>query len=200
MDNTLLNLKRLLTLIFLSIICCNTENSKVEKEKKNLEFNINFELLNPEPISDGEGFMMNVPANWNPLDSLLKSELTRSFSLLEEPTKLILVNAFQSQAGSQCIISKVITDKKDFSFISEDIISNIQKQIQGDGYKTNELNINNLNAKQYLIRGKDYVVIKLYIKLKEFYQIDFIIPLTRYATELESIESSIGTITYKGKL
>ena len=200
MDNTLLNLKRLLILIFLSIICCNTENSKVEKEKKNLEFNINFELLNPEPISDGEGFMMNVPANWNPLDSLLKSELTRSFSLLGEPTKLILVNAFQSQAGSQCIISKVITDKKDFSFISEDIISNIQTQIQGEGYKTNELNINNLNAKQYLIRGKNYVIIKLYTQLKDVYQIDFIIPLSKYESELESIESSIGTITYKGKL
>ena len=200
MDNTLLNLKRFLILIFLSIICCNTENSKVEKEKKNLEFNINFELLNPEPISDGEGFMMNVPANWNPLDSLLKSELTRSFSLLGEPTKLILVNAFQSQAGSQCIISKVITDKKDFSFISEDIISNIQTQIQGEGYKTNELNINNLNAKQYLIRGKNYVIIKLYTQLKDVYQIDFIIPLSKYESELESIESSIGTITYKGKL
>ena len=200
MDNTLLNLKRLLILIFLSIICCNTENSKVEKEKKNLEFNINFELLNPEPISDGEGFMMNVPANWNPLDSLLKSELTRSFSLLGEPTKLILVNAFQSQDGSQCIISKVITDKKDFSFISEDIISNIQTQIQGEGYKTNELNINNLNAKQYLIRGKNYVIIKLYTQLKDVYQIDFIIPLSKYESELESIESSIGTITYKGKL
>ena len=200
MDNTLLNLKRLLILIFLSIICCNTENSKVEKEKKNLEFNINFELLNPEPISDGEGFMMNVPANWNPLDSLLKSELTRSFSLLGEPTKLILVNAFQSQDGSQCIISKVITDKKDFSFISEDIISNIQTQIQGEGYKTNELNINNLNAKQYLIRGKNHVIIKLYTQLKDVYQIDFIIPLSKYESELESIESSIGTITYKGKL
>ena len=200
MDNTLLNLKRLLIPIFLSIICCNTENSKVEKEKKNLEFNINFELLNPEPISDGEGFMMNVPANWNPLDSLLKSELTRSFSLLGEPTKLILVNAFQSQAGSQCIISKVITDKKDFSFISEDIISNIQTQIQGEGYKTNELNINNLNAKQYLIRGKNYVIIKLYTQLKDVYQIDFIIPLSKYESELESIESSIGTITHKGKL
>ena len=200
MDNTLLKLKRFLIPIFLSIICCNTENSKIEKEKKNLEFNINFELLNPEPISDGEGFMMNVPANWNPLDSLLKSELTRSFSLLGEPTKLILVNAFQSQAGSQCIISKVITDKKDFSFISEDIISNIQTQIQGEGYKTNELNINNLNAKQYLIRGKNYVIIKLYTQLKDVYQIDFIIPLSKYESELESIESSIGTITYKGKL
>ena len=32
---------------------------------------------------------------------------------------------------------KVITDKKDFSFISEDIISSIQSKIHGDGYKTN---------------------------------------------------------------
>ncbi|SVC29911.1 uncharacterized protein METZ01_LOCUS282765 [marine metagenome] len=197
MDNTLLNLKRLLIPIFLSIICCNTENSKVEKEKKNLEFNINFELLNPEPISDGEGFMMNVPANWNPLDSLLKSELTRSFSLLGEPTKLILVNAFQSQDGSQCIISKVITDKKDFSFISEDVISDIQLKIHGDGYKTNDLNINNLSAKQYLVRGKNHVIIKLFIQLNEFYQIDFIIPLSQYKMEIESIESSIGTIRHK---
>jgi hypothetical protein len=110
------------------------------------------------------------------------------------------VNSYQSPLGSQCIIAKVITNKKDFSFISEDIISNIQTQIQGEGYKTNELNINNLNAKQYLIRGKDYVIIKLYIQLNGFYQIDFIIPLTQYATELESIESSIGTITHKGKL
>ena len=200
MNNTPLNPKTLLIPIFLSIICCNTENGKVEKEKKNLDFNINYELLNPKAITDDEGFMMNVPANWNPLDSLLKSKLTRSFSLLGEPTKLILVNAFQSQDGSQCIISKVITDKKDFSFISEDIISNIQTQIQGEGYKTNELNINNLNAKQYLIRGKNYVIIKLYTQLKDVYQIDFIIPLSKYESELESIESSIGTITHKGKL
>ncbi len=200
MNNTPLNPKTLLIPIFLSIICCNTENGKVEKEKKNLDFNINYELLNPEAITDDEGFMMNVPANWNPLDSLLKSKLTRSFSLLGEPTKLILVNAFRSQGGSQCIVSKVITDKKDFSFISEDIISSIQSKIHGDGYKTNTFNINNLSAKQYLVRGKNHVVIKLYIRVKEFYQVDFIIPRTQYETELESIESSIGTITYKGKL
>ena len=34
----------------------------------------------------------------------------------------------------------------------------------------------------------------------DVYQIDFIIPLSKYESELESIESSIGTITYKGKL
>ena len=197
MDNTLLNSKILLIPILLTIICCNTENRKVEKEKKNLEFNINYELLNPEAIYDGEGFMMNIPVNWNLLDSLLKSEITRSFSLLGEPTKLILVNAFQSQAGSQCIISKVITDKKDFSFISEDVISDIQLKIHGDGYKTNALNINNLSAKQYLVRGKNHVIIKLFIQLNEFYQIDFIIPLSQYKMEIESIESSIGTIRHK---
>ena len=143
---------------------------------------------------------MNIPANWSPLDSLLKINLKRSFGSSKGPTKLVLVNAFHSQAGSQCIISKVITDKKDFSFISEDIISSIQSKIHGDGYKTNAFNINNLSAKQYLVRGKNHVVIKLYIRVKEFYQVDFIIPRTQYETEMESIESSIGTITHKGKL
>ena len=58
----------------------------------------------------------------------------------------------------------------------------------------------NYLVKQYLIRGKNYVIIKLYTQLKDVYQIDFIIPLSKYESELESIESSIGTITYKGKL
>ena len=186
--------------MLLSIVCCSPGSNKAEERKQGLLYKVNNKLLYPEAITNDDGFMMNIPVSWNPLDSLLKSELNRSFRSLGGPTKLVLVNAFQSQVGSQCIISKVITDKKDFSFISEDIISNIQTQIQGEGYKTNELNINNLNAKQYLIRGKNYVIIKLYTQLKDVYQIDFIIPLSKYESELESIESSIGTITYQGKL
>ena len=197
MENILLKLKTFLTLMLLSIVCCSPESNKAEERKQGLLYKVNNKLLYPEAITDDEGFMMNVPVNWNPLDSLLKSELNRSFSSLEGPTKLVLVNAFQSQAGSQCIISKVITDKKDFSFISEDVISDIQLKIHGDGYKTNDLNINNLSAKQYLVRGKNHVIIKLFIQLNEFYQIDFIIPLSQYKMEIESIESSIGTIRHK---
>ncbi len=200
MENILLKSKTFLTLMLLSIVCCSPESNKAEKRKQGLLYKVNNKLLYPEAITDDDEFMMNIPVNWNPLDSLLKSELNRSFRSLGGPTKLVLVNAFQSQAGSQCIISKVITDKKDFSFISEDIISNIQTQIQGEGYKTNELNINNLNAKQYLIRGKNYVIIKLYIQLKDFYQIDFIIPLSKYKSEIERVESSLGTIEHKGEL
>lgn len=196
MENILQNSKTLLTLMLMSIICCNSENNKFEKQ--NLEFKVNYELLNPEAVTDGNGFSMNIPINWNPLDSLSKFKIKRVANSLEGSNKLVLVNAFQSKFGSQCIISKIITSKKDFSFITDDIISNIQLKIQGDGYKTNDLNINNLNAKQYLVRGKEYVIIKLYIQLKEFYQIDFIIPLSKYELELESIESSIWTIIHKG--
>tara|TARA_B100001013_G_scaffold115311_1_gene66348 strand:- start:111 stop:662 length:552 start_codon:yes stop_codon:yes gene_type:complete len=183
--------------MLLSIVCCSPESNKAEKRKQGLLYKVNNKLLYPEAITDDDEFMMNIPVNWNPLDSLLKSEFNRSFRSQGGPTKLVLVNAFQSQAGSQCIISKVITDKKDFSFISEDVISDIQLKIHGDGYKTNDLNINNLSAKQYLVRGKNHVIIKLFIQLNEFYQIDFIIPLSQYKMEIESIESSIGTIRHK---
>ena len=197
MENILLKPKTFLTLMLLSIVCCSPGSNKAEERKQGLLYKVNNKLLYPEAITDDDGFMMNIPVNWNPLDSLLKSELNRSFRSLGGPTKLVLVNAFQSQAGSQCIISKVITDKKDFSFISEDVISDIQLKIHGDGYKTNDLNINNLSAKQYLVRGKNHVIIKLFIQLNEFYQIDFIIPLSQYKMEIESIESSIGTIRHK---
>ena len=200
MKNILLHSNMLLILMIFSVVNCNSKNNQSKKENHNLEFSINYELLHNEPITDESGFRMNIPINWKLLDSLSQSKLNQTINSLKSTTKLKLVSSYQSPLGSQCIVAKVITDKKDFSFISEDIISNIQTQTQGDGYKTNELNINNLNAKQYLIRGKDYVIIKLYIQLKGFYQIDFIIPLTQYATELESIESSIGTITHKGKL
>ena len=198
MKNILLHSNMLLILMVFSIVNCNSKNNQSKKENHNLEFSINYELLHNEPITDESGFRMNIPANWKPIDSLSQSKLKQTINSLKSTTKLKLVNSYQSPLGSQCIIAKVITDKKDFSFVSEDIISNIQTQIQGDGYKTNELNINNLNAKQYLIRGKNYVIIKLYIQLKDFYQIDFIIPISKYESEIESIESSIGTITLKG--
>ena len=197
MENILLKPKTVLTLMLLIIVCCSPGSNKAEKRKQGLLYKVNNKLLYPEAITDDDEFMMNIPVNWNPLDSLLKSEFNRSFRSQGGPTKLVLVNAFQSQAGSQCIISKVITDKKDFSFISEDVISDIQLKIHGDGYKTNDLNINNLSAKQYLVRGKNHVIIKLFIQLNKFYQIDFIIPLSQYKMEIESIESSIGTIRHK---
>ena len=198
MKNILLHSNILLILMVFSIVNCNSKNNQSKKENHNLEFSINYELLHNEPITDESGLRMNIPANWKPIDSLSQSKLKQTINSLKSTTKLKLVNSYKSPLGSQCIIAKVITDKKDFSFVSEDIISNIQTQIQGDGYKTNELNINNLNAKQYLIRGKNYVIIKLYIQLKDFYQIDFIIPISKYESEIESIESSIGTITLKG--
>ena len=200
MKIVLLHPNILLILLLFSVVNCNSKNNPPKKEKHNLEFNINYELLNNKPITDESGFRMNIPINWKPLDSLSKSQLNQTINALKNTTKLKLVNSYQSPLGSQCVIAKVITNKKDFSFISEDIISNIQTQIQGDGYKTNELNINNLNAKQYLIRGKNYVIIKLYIQLKDFYQIDFIIPLSKYKSEIESVESSLGTIEHKGEL
>ena len=198
MKTVILQPNILLILMLFSVVNCTSKNNQPEKEKHNLEFNINYELLNNEPITDESGFRMNIPINWKPLDSLSKSQLNQTINALKNTPKLKLVNSYQSPLGSQCVIAKVITDKKDFSFVSEDIISNVQKQIQGDGYKTNELNINNLNAKQYLIRGKNYVIIKLYIQLQDFYQIDFIIPLSKYEAEIEGIESSIGTITRTG--
>ena len=197
MENTLLKSKTFLTVMLFSIVFCSPKSNKSKDRNQGLLYKVNNKLLYPKAITDDDGFMMNIPINWDPLDSLLKSELNQSFSSLGGPTKLVLVNAFQSQAGSQCIISKVITDKKDFSFISEDVISDIQLKIHGDGYKTNDLNINNLSAKQYLVRGKNHVIIKLFIQLNEFYQIDFIIPLSQYKMEIESIESSIGTIRHK---
>ena len=186
MKNTLLHSNMLLILMVFSIVNCNSKNNQSKKENHNLEFSINYELLHNEPITDESGFRMNIPANWKPIDSLSQSKLKQTINSLKSTTKLKLVNSYKSPLGSQCIIAKVITDKKDFSFVSEDIISNIQTQIQGDGYKTNELNINNLNAKQYLIRGKNYVIIKLYIQLKDFYQIDFIIPISKISNNFNS--------------
>ena len=78
--------------MLMSIICCNSENNKFEKQ--NLEFKVNYELLNPEAVTDGNGFSMNIPINWNPLDSLSKFKIKRVANSLEGSNKLVLVNAF----------------------------------------------------------------------------------------------------------
>ena len=70
-------------------------------------------------------------------------------------------------------------------------------------FNTNNINhsfiqINSIKTIQYIITTSEFVIIKLIFKAKKYYyQLDFMIPLTKYEKELRSIESSIGSIINK---
>ena len=150
-------------------------------------------------MKNNEEFSIYLPINWSPFDSNNFIQLQRAIETNENIIQLELVDGYQSKDLATCIISKVKTNKDDFSYIPENYIEILKSQFSTENINVSQIDINNTPIRQFIISNDNHTVIKLFISGVQNYQVDYIIPRGVYEAELGKIESSIGTITNKGE-
>ena len=193
-------IKSLITLFFLvNMISCNNTQNKTTSESQNLSFNIDYNLLQPTPLKNDQGFSIYVPIGWSEIDNTNMNQLRKALESKENIIQLELIGAYQSKDLATCIVSKVDSKEVNFKYIPENYIDLLKSQFVTENINTADIVINNLGVRQFLITNTTHTSFKLFIKGTSNYQIDYIIPRKIYKEELSKVESSIGTIINKGE-
>ena len=185
--------------LILSIISCESTLDKSTTKSQKLSFKINHSLLNMTPLKTNEGFTIYAPINWLPFDSSSFIQLEGAIEANENLIPLELVGGYQSKDLATCIISKISSNKEDFQYIPENYNDILKSQFSTENINVSQIDINNTAVRQFIISNNNHTVIKLFISGVQNYQVDYIIPREVYKAELGKVESSIGTITNKGK-
>ena len=77
-------IKSLITLFFLvNMISCNNTQTKTTSESQNLSFNIDYNLLQPTPLKNDQGFSIYVPIGWSEIDSTNMNQLRKALESKE---------------------------------------------------------------------------------------------------------------------
>ena len=193
-------IKSLITLFFLiNMISCNNTQNKTTSESQNLSFNIDYNLLQPTPLKNDQGFSIYVPIGWSEIDNTNMNQLRKALESKENIIQLELIGAYQSKDLATCIVSKVDSKEVNFKYIPENYIDLLKSQFFTENINTADIIINNLDVRQFLITNVTHTSFKLFIKGTSNYQVDYIIPKEIYKAELSKVESSIGTIINKGE-
>ena len=189
----------ILYFFFINVIGCNNTQNKSTSESQNLSFTIDYNLLNPIPLKNDQGFSIYVPIGWSDIDSTKINQLRGALESKENIIRLEMIGAYQSKDLATCIVSKVDSKEINFQYIPEDYIELLKSQFFTENINTANIIINNLDVRQFLITNDTHISFILFITGEFNYQVNYIIPKELYAAELSKIESSIGTIMNKGE-
>jgi hypothetical protein len=187
----LLEMKALTILSVLSLlfISCQQSNKKVVSA----EFKVNKELLSDSSFVSKTGFSINPPINWS-RNEFYNSELQKK-ALNRLDNKLLAIYKSDS-TNCALIISELpetnfdiirgLLDKSNSNSNHDSIWTNVQSSVFR--YKTYEII-------QFVSQNSNLVVFKLLThRLSELYELDYIIPRSEINRNMQSVESSIGSL------
>lgn len=174
------------TLLFIS---CQQSNKKVIS----VEFNVNKSLLSDNSFVSKTGFSIYPPKNWSKTESY-NSELQKKV-LYRLDNKLLAIYKSDS-TNCALIISELpetnfdimrgLLDKPNYYPKQDSIWTNVQSSIFK--YKTYEII-------QIVSQNSDLIIFKLFThRLSESYELDYIIPRSEININMQSVESSIGSL------
>ncbi len=191
--------KNIFVLMFLlASVSCSSESKQNDKFVE-IEFNVDNKLLSDKSkIVDGnfdihypEGFNSIVGNNFNRIKATIDSDSTSYFPLS-------LLSIHNTVSGSSSILSKIQATSEVFNKLDSNYTKLLSKNFNTKNINQSHIKINGIKTIQYIITTNEIVLLKLIFKVMEnYYQLDYIIPLTEYEKELKSIESSIGSIIKK---
>jgi hypothetical protein len=178
----------LTVLIFLFSGCQQTEKNVVTAE-----FNVNKLLLSDSPFVSKSGFSVNPPSYWLKTESF-NSELQKKV-MNHIDNKLLAIYRSDSTNCALIIselpesnfdIIKGLLDKSSFPESHDSIWTKVQSSIFK--YKTYDII-------QVVSQNSEMVVFKLLThRLSELYELDYIIPRSKINLNMQSVESSIGSL------
>jgi hypothetical protein len=178
-----------LSLVALLVISCQQSNKKIVA----VEFNINRLLLSDSSFVSRNGLSINPPKNWKITESY-NSELQNRI-LYRLDNKLLAI--YKSDTTNCALIISELPEtnfeiikgsiNKYNSYPTQDSIwTSIQSSIFK--YKTYEI-------VQIVSQNSELIIFKLFThRLSELYELDYIIPRREINNNMQSVESSIGSI------
>ena len=178
-----------ISLFTLLLISCQQHDKKVSI----VEFNVNKSLLSDSSFVSKTGFSINPPKNWSKTESY-NSELQNKV-LYHLDNKLLAIYKSDS-TNCALIISELpetnfdiirgLLDKSNSYPIRDSIWTNVQSSVFR--YKTYEII-------QIVSQNSNLIVFKLLThRLSELYELDYIIPRSEININMQSVESSIGSL------
>jgi hypothetical protein len=179
----------MLSVFLLLFLSCQKSGKKVISA----EFNVNRSLLSDSSFVSKTGFSVNPPKHWSKTESY-NSELQKKV-LSHLDNKLLAIYKSDS-TNCALIISELPETKFDIikgllgktnSYVRQDSIwTNIQSSVFK--YKSYEII-------QIVSQNSDLVIFKLLTqRLSELYELDYIIPRSEININMQSVESSIGSL------
>ncbi len=190
---------RFIILILMFISACKMNFPDNNSQTQNLKFQNNHEFISISPLITSSGFSINVPRDWVALPSEKETLLKNAIEMAQDSPAFNFIKAYQSINLSTLIINKVQSLKENFLFLPKEYYSLLQSQFESKEIHQAEFSVNSLPVKQFIIQTNSHVIILLYVGGKSNYQLKFIIPNEVYESEIDKIESSIGTITNIGE-
>ena len=175
---------------------CDSSKKHEPKWVENVVFNINDKKLSSYHILSDSSTMLRPPNDWIKVDKFDISTLNESL-----PNDVIPINIediFTSSIGSAIIISKINSDKSNFHYIPSDFLELMKSENKLDSIPNYTFMINNLLVRQYILNLRDVTIFKYFVESNNNYQLDFIFNKQEDSEQIESIESSIGSLTKKG--
>jgi hypothetical protein len=179
----------ILSVFFLLFLSC----QKSAKKVISAEFNVDRSLLSDSSFVSKTGFRINPPINWSKTESY-NTELQNTV-LSQLDNKLLAI--YKSDSTNCALIISELPETnfdiikgllgKSNSYARQDSIwTNIQSSVFK--YKTYEII-------QIVSQNSDLVIFKLLTRrLSELYELDYIIPRSEININMQSVESSIGSL------
>jgi hypothetical protein len=182
------NLK-ILSLFTLLFFGCQQSNKQVISA----EFKVNRSLLSDSSFASKTGFSIYPPKNWLKTDSF-NSELQNKI-LYRLDNKLLAIYKSDS-TNSALIISKLPETNFD---IIKGLLGKTNSNPRQDSIWTNVQSsvfmYKNYEIIQVVSQNSDLVIFKLLThRLSDLYELDFIIPRNEININMQSVESSIGSL------
>jgi len=179
----------IISVFSLLLISCQQPDKRVIS----VEFNVNNSLLSDTSFVSKTGFRINPPKNWSKTESY-NSELQNKI-LYRTDNKLLAIYKSDS-TNCALVISEVPETNFDFikglldksnSYPNRD---SIWTKVQSSNFKYKSYEII-----QVVSQNSDLIIFKLYThRLSESYQLDYIIPRSEMNRNIQSVESSIGSL------
>ena len=179
----------ILSVFLLLFISCQKSNKKVISA----EFKVNRSLLSDSSFTSKTGFSINPPKNWFKTESF-NSELQNKV-LYRLDNKLLAIYKSDSTNCALIIselpetnfdIIKGLLGKTNSNTKQDSIWTNVQSSVFR--YKTFEII-------QIVSQNSNLVIFKLLThRLSESYELDYIIPRSEININMQSVESSIGSL------
>ena len=186
-----------LFLIIFFFFSCDSSKTHEPEWIENVVFNINNERLSPYYVLSDSSTMFRPPKDWIQGDELVVSTLNQNLGN-DHVVPISAEHIFTSSLGSIIIVSKIKSEKNNFDYIPNDFLELMKSEHKLDSIPNYSFMINNLLVRQYKIDLKDVIIFKYFIESNNNYQLDFILNKQEDNKQIESIESSIGSLTRKG--
>lgn len=162
-----------------------------------ITFHVNDSLLATNTQKVGS-LILRIPQNWQIPDSASLKEFAAVLSMdssafLKQTLETI---ASASDGSALLIFGLPYSVDRLKNLLGDPFNSQLEIIFETDAINRSQFSVNEIPVIQYLITGKKFVALKLFLMLPDQCQeLDFFIPINRYSTQIRTIESTVGSIT-----